>query len=259
MIRADTERADALFFNDSKSGKGKNNTQDEEVVALNWAYNTIKNEYIRRMEIRSHIHRDKKEVNIKTKSRWTLKKLEADRKKKRKENEKKDLETGETKTHEDKKPNSSPVPFDSNDTKNVRSLEKIFLKDENTLPSNGPCTNIDSPKKRVEIVTLRDTMNSKRPARKSMIFTTEFLKTDKERLEAAKKLLSDLTEKQREQSGDRCMDDRNNENIDAEEGEKVDVIHGEQSTQGSMIYPNDWYYEEKHNGSNIYYIIFMFT
>ena len=193
MMKADTERADALFVNGCKTQNGMTHNQDEEEIALKWAYNTIKNEYLRRMEIRSQVEKDKKVKSSKRKSRWASKKLEAEKLKRKVDSGKLILKPKSTNKEEEKKSSINEIICESKEIKAKRSLEQLLKKDENAS------TKIDLQeenieKHHVEIIRIQDTMKHKVTP---LIYTTSILKTDEEREEAARKLLSHLQEQKR--------------------------------------------------------------
>ena len=210
MMKADTERADALFVNGCKAQNGIIHNQDEEEIALKWAYDTIKNEYLRRMEIRSQSEKDRKVKNSKRKSRWASKKLEAEKLKRKIESGKLISKPKSSNKEEDKKSSINEIICESKEIKAKRSLEQLLNKDENAL------TKIDSEEKNlekhhVEIVRIQDTMKHKMTP---LIYTTSTLKTDEEREEAARKLLSHLQQQKRERKDEKALNGKCKGEID---------------------------------------------
>ena len=209
MMKADTERADALFVNGCKSQHGKSNTQDEEEIALNWAYDTIKNEYLRRMQIRSQIEKGQKGKSSKRKSRWTSKKLEAEKMKRKKETGKLFLTSNGAQKQEEKKCSTNEIICESKEIKAKRSLEKLLAKEENDSTKIDP-EQKEPEKHHVEIIRIQDTMKNKLTP---LIYTTNILKTDGERAAAAQKLLSHLQEKKRIRNDDKVVKDGSQERL----------------------------------------------
>ena len=207
MMKADTERADALFVNNCKSQKKNSNSLDEEEVALNWAYETIKNEYLRRMQIRSQIEKVKKTNVSKRKSRWTSKKLEAEKMKRKIDSGKYSMKTKLPEKQEEKKSSVNEIICESKEVKAKRSLEKLLAKEENQSTKAESEEN-NEEKHHVEIVRIQDTLKDKLKHKAStVIYTTNFLKTDQERVAAAQKLLSHLQEQKREREVDKLEKD----------------------------------------------------
>ena len=201
MMKADTERADALFVNGCKAQNGMIQKQDEEEIALKWAYDTIKNEYLRRMEIRSHLEKDKKVKSTKRNSRWASKKLEAEKLKRKVESGKLILKPKPSNKQEEKKSSINEIICESKEIKAKRSLELLINKEENSVTKNDS-EEKNLEKHHVEIIRIQDTMKHKVTP---MIFTTSILKTDEEREAAARKLLCHLQQQKRERKDEKAL------------------------------------------------------
>ena len=214
MMKADSERADALFVNGCQAQNAMIQNQDEEEVALKWAYDTIKNEYLRRMEIRSQSEKDKKYdkgKSSKRKSRWASKKLEAEKLKRKVESGKLILKPKSSNKQEEKKSSINEIICESKEIKAKRSLEQLLTKNENTV------TKIDSEEKNlekhhVEIIRIQDTMKHKLTP---LVYTSNILKTDEEREEAARKLLCHLQQK-RERKDENALNAKSQGVVDHE-------------------------------------------
>ena len=219
MVQAGNEKRDALFSKDNKTNTARNDVQDEEEVALHWAYATLKNEYNRRIDIRDQnekvTNQKVKAANIKIKSLYKFKKLEAENKLKLKklEKENKTLETLNSQKLEDKTSSLNESLKNANEKK-IEKLEGDHGQNESKDETASETKNKQPSKGKVEIIRIQDSLKYKR---KSTLNSADIsksdeprrYKTDKERIEAAQKVLLYLTEKKKEQNKGGSVSDEN--------------------------------------------------
>ena len=198
MMKAGAERGDALFSKGNSCRKSSK--EDEEEAALLWAYQTVKREYIRRLESQHESPKDPKEAKTMRKSRWLSRKLEVEREKRAKAQQKLKLEEEKQLNGDVKKISINEAPCESKEIKKKVLKEKLIPKPEKMNPPEEP-SGTESPRSHVKIIGMQDTMRNKKNSR-TLIYTTKAYQTDQERLDAAQKLLSHLKEKQRDHSND---------------------------------------------------------
>ena len=198
MMKAGAERGDALFSKGNSCRKSSK--EDEEEAALLWAYQTVKREYIRRLESQHESPKDPKEAKTMRKSRWLSRKLEVEREKRAKAQQKLKLEEEKQLNGDVKKISINEAPCESKEIKKKVLKEKPIPKPEKMIPPEEP-SGTESPRSHVKIIGMQDTMRNKKNSR-TLIYTTKAYQTDQERLDAAQKLLSHLKEKQRDHSND---------------------------------------------------------
>ena len=198
MMRAGAERGDALFSKGNNCRKSSK--EDDEEAALLWAYQTVKKEYIRRLESQHETPKYPKEAQPLRKSRWLSRKLEVEREKRAKEQQKLKMEEEKQFNGNVKKLSLNEAPCEPIEIKKKLSKEKPIPEPEKISSSDEP-SGTESPRSHVKIIGMQDTMRNKKNSR-TLIYTTKAYQTDQERLDAAQKLLSHLKEKQRDHSND---------------------------------------------------------
>ena len=198
MMRAGAERGDALFSKGNSCRKSSK--EDEEEAALLWAYQTVKKEYMRRLESQHETPKYPKEAQPLRKSRWLSRKLEVEREKRAKAQQKLKMEEEKQSNGDVKKMSLNEAPCEPKEVKKKVSKEKPIPEPEKISSSDEP-SGTESPRSHVKIIGMQDTMRNKKNSR-TLIYTTKAYQTDQERLDAAQKLLSHLKEKQRDHSND---------------------------------------------------------
>ena len=169
----------------------ENAVQDEEEIALAWAYTVLMKEFYRRNETRGKVNTIKKKANDKLEALWRFRKLKEKKKveerKKNKERKMKDM----VKTAAVSKAISGSQNENKKDDKNAEEAN-----DHNTLKKKG------SFKRKVQVVNLQDQIKSKRkpgddgdnPLAQDQLYR---IKTEEEKVEEAKRVLRYLKERQR--------------------------------------------------------------
>ena len=169
--------------------------QDEEEIALAWAYTVLMKEFYRRNEIRDKNVTTKKKVNDKLDALWRFRKLKEKKKleerKKNKERKLKDM----MKTASVSKVTSGPQQGGNTDKKDGKHTDES--DEPNGLKKKG------SFKRKVQVVNLADQIKSKarkaaddgsNPLAQEQLYR---IKTEDEKLDEAKKVLRYLKERQR--------------------------------------------------------------
>ena len=176
-------------------GSDENAVQDEEEIALAWAYTVLMKEFYRRNETRGKVNIIKKKTNDKLEALWRFRKLKEKKKveerKKNKERKMKDMvKTVSTVSNFI----SGSHNGENENKKDVKNEEET--NDHNTLKKKG------SFKRKVQVVNLQDQIKSKRkpgddgdnPLAQDQLYK---IKTEEEKVEEAKKVLRYLKERQR--------------------------------------------------------------
>ena len=170
--------------------------QDGEEVAMTWAYTILINEFYRRNEIRDKMKKLKKTTNEKLEALWKFRKIQALTKKENKKKEK------ERKQQELLKSAAISAAISA---KAASKASKKDEKSENTVSEENPESNgtkkRGSFKRKVQVINLQDQIDAKKKSTGSQIGDSQDqtfyrLKTEKEKIEEAKKVLRYLKEKQ---------------------------------------------------------------
>ena len=170
--------------------------QDGEEVAMTWAYTILINEFYRRNEIRDKMKKLKKTTNEKLEALWKFRKIQALTKKKNKKEEK------ERKQQELLKSAAISAAISA---KAALKASKKNEKSENATNEETPESNgtkkRGSFKRKVQVINLQDQIEAKKKSTGDQNGESQEqpfyrVKTEKEKVEEAKKVLRYLKEKQ---------------------------------------------------------------
>ena len=168
--------------------------QDEEEIALAWAYTVLMKEFYRRNELRGKVGTAKKKINDKLEALWRFRKLkETKKKEERKKNKDRKMKDMMKTASSVNAISGSQIGANASkkDDKNVEDGNDL-----NVLKKRG------SFKRKVQVVNLQDQIMSKRKPigdGSSPLVKEEFykIKTEEEKVEEAKRVLKYLKERQK--------------------------------------------------------------
>ena len=167
--------------------------QDEEEVALAWAYTVLIKEFYRRNEVRGKVTTTKKKVNDKLEALWRFRKL---KEKKKKEERKKNKDRKVT----DMVKQAAIAKTLSNSQQNANKKDG---KNEEEAKETGGIKKKGSFKRKVQVCNLQDQIESKRKLADDGInpviqqsFIAYKIKSEQEKIDEAKNVLRYLKERQ---------------------------------------------------------------
>ena len=211
--------------------------QDEEEIALAWAYTVLMKEFYRRNEVRGKNATTKKKVNDKLDALWRFRKLKEKKKLEERKKNKERKMNEMMKTVAASKAMSGTQKGDKVDKKEEKNADES--NDLNGLKKKG------SFKRKVQVVNLAEQIKSKRkpaedgsnPLHQEQLYRP---KTDEEKVEEAKKVLRYLKERQRLRDQ---LDSLGNKRKNKTEETELEDKPNEEANDvlGSFIFPNKLY------------------
>ena len=211
--------------------------QDEEEIALAWAYTVLMKEFYRRNEVRGKNVTTKKKVNDKLDALWRFRKLK----------EKKKLE--ERKKNKERKMNEMmKTVATSKAISGTQKGDKVDQKDDKNADESNDLNGLKkkgSFKRKVQVVNLAEQIKSKRkpaedgsnPLDQEQLYKP---KTDEEKVEEAKKVLRYLKERQRLRDQLDSLGNKRKTKMEETEFE-AKANEEENDVQGNFIFSNKLY------------------